>query len=467
MMDHSQQITRIKSKLIEAAKVDKELKAFGASSHAYMMNDPIELEELLSFEEKYSIHIPDCYRAFLLQVGNGGKSHADSGAGPFYGIYSLGSGVDELIFENTEKYIKNECILNPELSEEDWERITAKIEDDNISDEEYDRELGRIYGGILPLGSQGCRYLHGIILNGEFKGKMVNFNPDHQKPKFTFEKNFLDWYERWLDEVISGDLLVDKAHWFGYGMGGSDQELLETFQSNPSITTQKDALTGLLRKRKLSSSSLESIDKAYQKTDKEIAQLLLQILVKFKHPRWKDYLIEIGKEDLLTVFQFIFWYDKSGSSDWIEYIEKNISRITDPETFRFCTYIIQECNFDYGQLISEFIKNEKEEIRSNTISSLSKLKNKDEYLETFILGLNDTSNKVIQSSLHALTGVKDKKLLIHYKNIANKFSDEKDYIMVNLKRRLSEFNIDLDWLRENDLKIIESKKDKKWYQVWK
>ena len=234
-------------------------------------------------------------------------------------------------------------------------------------------------------------------------------------------------------------------------MGGLEQELLETFQSAPNIKIQKEALIGLLRKRELSSSILESIDKAYQKPHKEIAYLLLQILVKFKFSNWKNYLSEFGKEDLLAVFQFIFWYDKNGASNWKEFIEENIDRITDPKTFRLGIYIMEEWGFDYGPFILEFMKSDNEEIRSTTIYGLGKLKNKEKYLDIFILGLNDPSNKVIHSSLQALSGIKDKKLLIHYKSIVDKFPVEKDYILSNLKHRLSELNIDLDWLRENDL----------------
>ena len=91
------------------------------------------------------------------------------------------------------------------------------IEDDEeMSDEEFDKEMGNIFSGILPIGSQGCTYLHGIILNGKHKGKVVNLDISRQKPKFTYENNFLDWYERWLDEVISEELLKDGPSWFGY-----------------------------------------------------------------------------------------------------------------------------------------------------------------------------------------------------------------------------------------------------------
>ena len=186
-----------------------------------------------------------------------------------------------------------------------------------------------------------------------------------------------------------------------------------------------------------------------------------------KHKNWKEYLIKLGKDDLLTVFQNIFWFDKANSVDWKGYIIGHIDQITNPETFRFCTYLLQECNFDYGNLIKEFIKNTDEDIRSTTIYSLGQLSNKKDYLETFIIGLNDDSNRVIHASLQALSGIKNEKLLIHYKNIADRFPVQEDYILSNLKHRLSEFNLDLNWIRKNDPNKTQLKTDKKWYQLWR
>lgn len=457
MKNYSDQIERIKSKLLLAKKADKSLKVFGASSHQYSINKPATIDDILVIEKKYAIHLPDCYKAFILQFGNGGTAYANSGAGPFYGIYPLGEYVDELIDENTEKYLKNNCILYPKMTDQDWENITLKIEDDAISDDDYTKELGRIYGGILPIGSQGCTYLHGLVLNGEHRGKVVNLSLDHYKPIFTFENNFLDWYERWLDEVISGDLLIDSPTWFGYSMGGTEKQLLESFHSNSNNTTGKDALIGLLKKREITPATLHLINQAYTDSNNGNSQLLLQILAKHQHDTWKEYVIELGKNDLLTVFKYIFWYDKPNYSDWKEFINANISHITDSETFRFCTYILQECQFDYGSLIKNFIKHQNEEIRSTTIYSLGKLSNKEDYLDIFIIGLNDTSQKVIHSSLQALSGIKKKSLLVHYKNIADRLPVEKNYILSNLKNRLKEFNISLKWLRENDPSIFSKK----------
>ena len=124
--------------------------------------------------------------------------------------------VDELI-DNPKVYLSKKVKIHPNMTDEFWKDLTSKIEnDEDITDEEFDKEMGNLFAGILPIGSQGCTYLHGIILNGEHKGKVVNLDLSIHKPIFTHENNFLDWYERWLDEIISGELSKDGPHWFGY-----------------------------------------------------------------------------------------------------------------------------------------------------------------------------------------------------------------------------------------------------------
>lgn len=64
-----------------------------------------------------------------------------------------------------------------------------------------------------------------------------------------------------------------------------------------------------------------------------------------------------------------------------------------------------------------------------------------DFLDTFIKGLNDKSNRVIHITLQALSDVHDTKLLQHYKQIAEKFPEEEDYILANLNHRLSEYGL--------------------------
>ncbi|TDW52247.1 SMI1/KNR4 family protein SUKH-1 [Flavobacterium sp. 270] len=465
-MEKLNQIERIKKKLILAKEADKDLKVFGAGSHNYIVGEIVNHDDIVKFENDYAVSLPESYKAFLLHIGNGGVSYGSSCAGPFYGIYPLGKNTNELFDETY--YLKANCILYPKMSDEYWESLIQAIDEEDISDEDYEKELGKIFSGILPLGSQGCSYIHGLVLNGEYKGKVVNIDIDRQKPKFAFEATFLDWYERWLDEVISGDLIIDTPSWFGYGMGGSSKDLLETYSSTVEFEVKKDCLYAILKKADLDIEILNLIEEQYQTSSGELKEIFLQILTKFDYDRAHNYLTEYTRENLLAVFQFVFWYAKDKSADWLEVIKKNISRIDDDETFSFCTYLLKEMDIDYSSVIIPFTSHENEKIRITTYYSLGLLKNKHDHLEVFIQGLNDNVNRVIHITLQALKGMKDKKLLIHYKNIAERFPKEQDYILVNLNHRLEEFglstatikNLNIDNFKMSNIK-------KKWYEFWK
>ncbi|WP_240478078.1 SMI1/KNR4 family protein [Flavobacterium sp. ABG] len=468
LMMFVEQVQRIKNKLIKAKNADVKLKVFGSEEHKYALGYTLNEKDILKFEKEYDLELPECYRTFLTNVGNGGIGFNASGAGPFYGIYPFGKMIEELIDKNTKEYLSQDCVWYPNMTDEYWDEITKNIDEEGISDEDFEIELGKIFSGILPLGSQGCSYIHGLVLNGEFKGRVVNLDLDRQKPKFTFENNFLDWYERWLDEVISGDLIVDTATWFGYSMGGKAEDLLETYFSVSEFNIKKDCLNALLKKAKLDTETLDVIEAEFKLRSGEIQEVLLQILTKFDYNKAHVHLIEYANENLLQVFQFVFWYAKEKSSDWLESIETNVGKINDEETFRFCTYLLKEMNIDYGEIIAPFASNENEDIRVSAYYSLGQLKNKSKYLETFIQGLNDKTDSVVRTALQALDGLEDKKLLIHYKSISERFPKEQNYILVNLNLRLKPFGLTNSTIKNIDVETYEFFTDKnKWYQFWK
>lgn len=471
MTKYIEQIQRIKGKLLQAKKTDNNLKVFGADKHKYVINKPTTLESVTEVEKKYSIDLPDCYKAFILNVANGGIGWQNSAAGPFFGIYTFGENINELIYENTETHLKNECILFPKMTDAFWESLTKNIDDnEEISDEDYETEVSKLWAGILPIGSQGCTYLHGIVLNGLYKGRVVNLDMDRQKPQFAYETNFLDWYERWLDEVISGDLIKDTPSWFGYNKGGSEEQLLRSTIDSIDLEERQDNLNGLLNKNKLSNQSLSHIENLIN-NNFEPKKTLIQLLCKFNYGKAKPYLIELIQTDLCSVFQFIYWYAKDKSNEWTTIIEENIQRINDEETFRFCSYLVNDTNTDIGRLIEPFLKNKNENIRVQAFYILGQLKNKKEYLENFIEGLQDKSNRVLHSTLQALTDVKDNDLLVYYKQIAEKFPVEQDYILVNLNHRLAEYGLTnktiLNYSAETYTNLTDNIPRKKWYEIWK
>lgn len=203
MQSFKEQIQSIKAKLNQAKTKDQDLQIFGAASHQYLIHQPLQMEEIVDFEKRYRVSLPDSYKAYLLELGNGGPSFADSAAGPFYGIYPFGENLIE-IGDAPYEYLSKEAIVAPDMTDEAWETHAGKLSNEEL------------YAGILPLGSQGCSYLHGIILNGPYKGRVVNLDLDGQKPKFSKDTTFLNWYERWLDEIISSPSLADAPIWFGY-----------------------------------------------------------------------------------------------------------------------------------------------------------------------------------------------------------------------------------------------------------
>lgn len=461
------QIKRIQSKLVEARKQDKSLNVFGASKHKYAIGEKINLEVILKFENQFNIQLPDCYKTFLTQIGNGGNSNLDSAAGPFYGIYPLGENIDELV-ESAQLYLSKEVKIYPTMSKSYWQELVKKInEDEEISDEEYDQELGNIFSGILPIGSQGCTYFHGIILNGNNKGKVVNLDISMQKPKFTYEDNFLDWYERWLDEIISGDLLQDGSNWFGYSKGGSEEILVKEY-SHADLDNKLIILNGILNKKLLNKKTYNFLEQEYLvESNEKLRRILLEILFKSDKISTKKYLEEFGEKELLAVFQFVYWYDKKNSKIWLEFIQRKIELINDEETFRFCTYLLQEMKIDFAELIIPFTSNKNYKIRKIAYYSLGKLKDKSDHIEIFIRGLKDKSNEVVHITLQALDKVNNSNLLQHYKQVADKYPSEENYILANLNHRLKYFNLNDEQLRNMSYQDLEQRNKKKWYEIWK
>ena len=458
-----EQLQRIQQKLAQAKAADKDLEVFGASSHKYHLNPPVTEAEVLAFEEKYGVQLPECYRAFVQTIGDVNAQKLETMAGPYYGLSAFGTQVDDILYEGSEIYLKAPCALSPDMTQEEWEKLSAPLETDEeeLEDFEDDEEEGyvievedkyfaeraKVFGGLLPLGSQGCTYYHALVLNGKYAGRVVNVDLDLAQPKFAFETNFLDWYERYLDEVISGQLIDDSPTWFGYHRGEPAEELLNEYEQTTDRKTQTDCLDGVYHKRPpLSEKVLDRIE-ALISLNNEDRDFLIEILSQSSYERAKPYLQDLVTEKPKKVFQYIWWYAQDHCADWVPAVKEHLPTITDEETFNFATYLLAETE-DFEEDILPFTNNVSPRIRLTAYYTLGKSEKKEQYLDTFIKGLQETDNDVLRTVIQAISGVKDERLLPYYKQIAKRFSKDEDYILSNLKRALEPFGLTVEEARK-------------------
>ena len=447
-----EQLIRIQQKLAQAKAADKNLEVFGADAHKYHLNPPVSEEKVRAFEEKYGLQLPECYRAFMLIIGDAKAKKLDFIAGPYYGLYAFGTSLDSLLYEKIETYLKAPCNLSPDMTKEEWETLSDPLlpseEEEEDDDDKYFAQRAKVFGGLLPLGSQGCTYEHALVLNGKYAGRVVNVDLDLAQPKFAFEANFLDWYERYLDEVISGQLIDDRPTWFGYHRGEPAEVLLNEYEHTTDHKTQTDCLEGVYHKKPpLEPALLDKIEKLIA-LDNEDRTFLIEILSQSSYERAKPYLQDLVTKDPKKVFQFVWWYAQDHCADWVSVVKELLPTITDERTFDFATYLLTEGDDNFEEVILPFTDNENPQIRSTAYYTLGKSKKKEQYLDTFIKGLQETDTGVLCTVMQALSGVEDKRLLPYYKAIAKRFPEEKDYVLSNLEYRLAFFGLTIEEARK-------------------
>ena len=449
---YQEQLHRIQQKLAQAKAADKNLEVFGADAHQYHLNPPVSEAEVLAFEKKYGVQLPECYRAFMLTIGDAKAKKSDFIAGPYFGLYAFGTSVDSLLYEKIETYLKAPCNLSPDMTQEEWETLSDPLlfseEDEEEDEDKYFAERAKVFGGLLPLGSQGCTYEHALVLNGKYAGRVVNVDLDLAQPKFAFETNFLDWYERYLDEVISGQLLDDRPTWFGYHRGEPAEVLLNEYEHTTNRKTQTDCLEGVYHKKPpLEPALLDKIEKLIA-LNNEDRDFLIEILSQSSYERAKPYLQDLVNKDPKKVFQFVWWYAKDHCADWVSVVKELLPTITDERTFDFATYLLTEGDDNFEEVILPFTDNENPQIRSTAYYTLGKSKKKEQYLDTFIKGLQEADTGVLCTVMQALSEVTDERLLPYYKAIAKRFPEEKDYVLSNLEYRLASFGLTIEEARK-------------------
>lgn len=438
------QIDRIKNKLATIENCDTELMVFGADAHEYSIGEVVMEKEVVEFETMYNIVLPEAYKAFITQVGNGNtkeSAYMSSAAGPYYGIYPFSEGLEDLGIEDVKRFISSPCLLRADMTEEEWIALSDSIREEGISDEVYNERMGLLFSGLLPIGTQGCAITTCLIINGEYRGKIVYINEDYQ-PVFAYEQHFLDWYERWLNEIISGDLVSEEAGWFGYSIGGSSEFLWSSYKNTINEKQQLILLEGLLKKKEVSEWIIDEIVKEFSRVNEQVKLSLSILVAKFDFTKAVSLLEELIEYNFLHVLQMIHWYG-TDKAYWLPLLKARKDTIEEEEAYRFYTYVVSEATSDYGELVLPGLLVSNPEIRGQAIYTLGKIAKKEQYLDYFIKGLYDENERVVLYSIQALEGMTDDRLVSCYYDVYRTYkeSEQENYILINLQHRMKELGL--------------------------
>lgn len=219
--------------LLEKARTaDVDLQQFGAKNHKYQWNPPVSLPDLEEFEQEIGVTLPEDYRNFLLQVGDGG-------AGPFYGLFSL---------RQVHGWL--EWPVEPE-------KIPYLYPGMNIDGLE---EKGNWRRGCIPIGSQGDVYFTYLLVAGPNRGRVVYIEYERSWVFFPREPDFLSWYTRWLREIGNGYQIF----WFATYLDGDEESLCRQYNYAETEEEQWLAITSMKKFPTLSPKSMELIRSAME-----------------------------------------------------------------------------------------------------------------------------------------------------------------------------------------------------------
>jgi hypothetical protein len=186
-------VKQLAEKLDRLRGLDVNKTVFGVAppwgyGHEYRLNPTLNNVQLFQFERKYKIQLPEDYRAFLQQVGNGG-------AGPYYGLLPIEQGLPEDLAGLGDQFLSTPFPHNdayePQLGEERPKSFWA----------EYESEA--LVAGSLRIAHQGFNYYDILVVAGPMKGTIWTDARTGEMGITPLGIGFYDWYDRWLDTSIA------------------------------------------------------------------------------------------------------------------------------------------------------------------------------------------------------------------------------------------------------------------------
>ncbi|MEU8007281.1 SMI1/KNR4 family protein [Catellatospora sp. NPDC049111] len=247
-------LSRIAAKLATVeASPDRWGGVFGAEEHSFRLSAPMTEAAVAAFEAGHGVTLPGGYRRFLLELGS-------EGAGPDYGL-------------RIPSYEICGNLAAPSFIEPGQERIT------DWSYAYLDAGQKR-WQGTLAVVDHGCSVRTLLIVTGRWRGRLAHADVDGAYGPYLLEDtDFLSWYERWLDELLSGC----NVSMFGWQkLPGNEHTLRHILTSDPSPARRQMAARSLAALPRLSRNGRQALLASTRDTDPLVREEALEALTRSK-----------------------------------------------------------------------------------------------------------------------------------------------------------------------------------------
>lgn len=174
-------IAELAETLRQLAVEDARLRVFGAGTHRYRLNPPLSDAEMRTFEAEHGIQLPEEYRLFLREIGNGGP-------GPSYGLRTLAASAQAVAPAAPFPFAPGKTDYPEEVL-------------DRWNDEPF---------GVLEICDHGCAIYSYLVVTGAHHGTIWDGEGTSVQPT---ELRFLEWYGRWADgslHVVRNERLAER-----------------------------------------------------------------------------------------------------------------------------------------------------------------------------------------------------------------------------------------------------------------
>lgn len=175
--------------------------ALDCEGHEFVLYPPLSEQQVADFESRYRVQLPAGYRTFITQVANGEAGPPVSGMFPLE--RTLPAGLGEIPEDFLSRPFPHVEYYNPNDDGKE-QAFSLQWEKGKVTEDDLNRHFLYRHSGTLNLCHEGCGHYHFLVVTGPTRGQMWIDSCGSDGGYFPLKVEFLDWYERWLDDILVG-----------------------------------------------------------------------------------------------------------------------------------------------------------------------------------------------------------------------------------------------------------------------